>query len=386
MKRRKLPPNDTGELIPFLIDYWRKWSKLPGPNDRLQTREFRGVVELVRALESKSVNFEDPQLGRKELGAYLLYKWQHHYQQALSLLGEIAHAPRRVLDLCSGLGPFARAAFCHGAEEVLCLDKSETALCVGAELCGYSGFAPKWDRWVGPWDPLPNGSFDLIILGHGLEELFPDFDTSGAIEKMSDFLQKAAQQLRPQGHLLLVESSRNESNRWFLALRDQLKMGGLTIQAPCIWQGACPAKEAKAPCFAQREMIKPPFIAQIQRSARINASSLKMSYLLIKAPGQSPPQLGRSADGEKWYRVISPPFESHIGKRIYLCGEDGKRDLGCRLPLDDQRRHTFDHLQRGGLYRIASAVERGQHLEIDSKTKFSLVSLPGRSLPALDAL
>lgn len=381
MKRRKLPHNDTAALIPFLIDYWRKWSKMPGPDDRLQTREFRSVVELVRGLESGPANFEDPVTGRKELGASLLYTWQKHYQQALSLLGELPRAPRRVLDLCSGLGSFARAAFRHGAEEVLCLDKSEIALTVGSELCGYSGFAPRWDRWDGPWGPLPQGPFDLIVLGHGLEELFPARHLEGAIEKMGEFLLATAQRLTSEGHLLLVESSLNETNRWFLALRDELRRLGLTIQAPCIWQGACPAKEAQAPCFAQREMIKPPFVAEIQRSARINASSLKMSYLLLKHPSQPAPRLKRPIDEEKWYRVISPPFESHLGKRIYLCGEDGKRDLGCRLPMEDHRRETFETLQRGGLYRLGSEVARGRHAEVDLKTRFSMVAPPGRPLP-----
>lgn len=381
MKRRKLPQNDTEPLMAFLIDYWRKWSKLPGPDNRLQTREFRGVVKLVRELETRPANFEDPEKGRRELGAVLLYTFQKHYQQGLSLLGEIAFSPRRVLDLCSGLGPFARAAFCHGAEEVLCLDQSETALRVGAEICGYSGFAPSWSRWEGPLDPLPQGPFDLIVLGHGLQELFPILHLESAMEKMVEFLIKVSERLTPAGHLLLVESSLEKTNRWFLALRDHLRLKGLSVQAPCIWQGDCPARAAKAPCFAQRQMIKTPFIAQIQRAAQINASSLKMSYLLFKAPHQVAPMLDKSAEDEKWYRVISPPFESQFGKRVYLCGEDGKRDLGCRIPQGDYRKETFETLQRGGLYRLGKAAERGAHLEIDSKTKFSLITPPGRPVP-----
>lgn len=385
MKRRKLPKLDIGELTPYLIQFWRKWMKIAGTKEQLQTREFRQVVELVCQLQSEPADFEDPQVGRKLLGAYILYNWQIHYQQGLSILSEVSRAPRSVLDLCSGPAAFGLAAFSHGAEQVLCLDQSETALRAGAQLCGYRGFAPNWQVWQGPLQPLPNQTFDLIILGHSLEELFPIRAMRESVDRAGHFLRAAAQRLRPGGHLLLVESSLPETNSWFLELRDNLVQLGFFVQAPCIWQGACPALASKAPCFAQRQMVKSPFLAEIQRAARINASSLKMSYLLLKAPGEPAPQLARSSPDETFHRVISPPFDSHLGRRFYLCGEGGKKDLGCRLRDEtDHRVATFRSMQRGGLYRLQNAPERKGHIEVDANTRFSLASQPGRPIPEGD--
>lgn len=381
-KRRKLPHNDGDDLALFALQFWRKWSKQPGSKDRLQTREFRRVAALVSELQGVPVDFDDPTKGREWLGAYILYKWQIHYQQGLSLLSEIPRSPQSVLDICSGPGAFALAAFRHGAENVQCLDRSPTALRAGAELCGYSGYAPRWNVWTGPRQPLPNERFDCIIVGHALEELFPVKELSEATEAIERFCHSLAQRLAPDGHLLLVESSFPETNRWFLTLRDRLVHSGFSVRAPCIWQGACPALEAKAPCYAQRQMVKAHLVAELQRAARINAGSLKMSYLLLQPPPSSPPQLRRSSSSEKFYRVISPPFESHLGPRIYLCGDDGKRDLGCSLKCEsDHRVATFRTLQRGGLYRIANAHERGSHLEIVDTTEFTLAAPPGKPLP-----
>lgn len=356
--------------------------KVSGPKERLQTREFRAVVELTRQLQSAPADFEDPKIGRESLGAYILYTWQIHYLQGLSILAELSQAPKSVLDLCSGPAPMAMAAFCHGAETALCLDHSETALRAGAQLCGYRGFATNWQVWQGPLQPLPDQTFDLITLGHGLGELFPLGSMRESVEQAGHFLRAAAKQLRPGGHLLLVESSQAETNRWFLTLRDCLVQLGFAVQAPCIWQGRCPALISKAPCFAQRQMVKSPFIAQIQRAARINASSLKMSYLLLKGPGDPPPQLARSAPDETYHRVISPSYESYLGRRHYLCGEGGQSDLGCRLTdRSDYRVETFRSMQRGGLYRLQGAQERNGHIEVDANTRFSLAAQPGRPIP-----
>ena len=119
MKSKRTPAHDLDTLMPLLIGVWRRFRKEAGPGDVLQTREFRGVVAAVKDLlqgthEGKSLAgqnyFANPEL----LGAYLLYQWVVHYQEGLSLLGELPHTPRRVLDIGSGPAPFAFAALRHG--------------------------------------------------------------------------------------------------------------------------------------------------------------------------------------------------------------------------------------------------------------------------------
>jgi hypothetical protein len=116
MKRKKNPTVDLEEIIPVLIGVWRRWRKEPGPPDRLQTREFRTAVEAIKLLNGdKSLLGEDYFSKPELLGAYLLYQWVVHYQQGLSLIGELPITPKRVLDVCSGPAAFAFAALKHGA-------------------------------------------------------------------------------------------------------------------------------------------------------------------------------------------------------------------------------------------------------------------------------
>ena len=278
--------------MPILIGVWRRFHKLSGPPDKLQTREFRSVVEAVQKLQAAFADgktlvgtdyFADPQL----LGAYLLYQWVVHYQQGLSLLGELPTVPRRVLDVCSGPAALSFAALRHGADEVIATDQNMQALQLGGEICGRYGLTLSLRKWNCLKQKLPvEGKFDLIMLGHCLEELFPS-TKKGYLEEQRLFLDQLIARLTPEGYLLIVDNSYPEANRRVLQLRDAMVSQGLPVQAPCIWRGECPAlKTPNSPCYAQREFEKPYMIKEIQRAAEINLSSLKchMSSSAIPQP------------------------------------------------------------------------------------------------------
>ena len=180
MKKHKMPPVDSQTIMPLLIGVWRRFHKLAGPSDVLQTREFRGVVQAVQQLQKgletgkdliKEDYFSKPDL----LGAYLLYYGFLHYQQGLALIGELPEPPKRVLDLASGPGAFSLAALRHGAREVIAIDRNAQALKLASEVCGRYGY-PLTIRTHNLLSRFPfpvEGEFDLIVLGHCLEELFP---------------------------------------------------------------------------------------------------------------------------------------------------------------------------------------------------------------------
>src|SRR5689334_12598967 len=94
MKSKRNPLPDLETVVPLLIGAWRRLHKLSGPADKLQTREFRSVVasvmELQKGLETGNELIKQDYFSDRELlGAYLLYHWLIHYQQGLSLIGEI---------------------------------------------------------------------------------------------------------------------------------------------------------------------------------------------------------------------------------------------------------------------------------------------------------
>jgi methylase of polypeptide subunit release factors len=152
MKSKKTLAPDLETLIPILIGVWRRYNKISGPPDVLQTREFRSVVASVKSMQEhfnkgQSLLGEDYFQKPELLSAYILYPWIIHYQQGLSLIGELPETPRRVLDICSGPAAFAFAALKHGAKEVIAIDQNAAALQLGAEICGRYGLPLTVRQW-----------------------------------------------------------------------------------------------------------------------------------------------------------------------------------------------------------------------------------------------
>lgn len=382
MKRKTALTPDLETIMPLLITQWRKFRNIPGPENVLQTREFRGVVKSIIGLKEeyqKSNNepaedyFAHPHI----LGAYLIYYWAVHYQEALSLIAELPKSPERVLDVCSGPAPYAFAALRQGATEVFAVDRNLPALNLGAEVCGRYGMpltVRKWDCHRGPC-PV-EGKFDLIMLGHALEELFPN-TIKGWQDQQHHFIRYLLSLLTPDGHLILSESSQLHSNRRMLALRDILVKEGIPVQAPCVWKGECPALKTKdSPCYAQREFERPFVIKEIQRAAGINLSSLKMSYLILRSPEAAWPNIG----DKRLYRVTSPPIQGHHGDHYYLCGIDGKKRLGTHLETMPKEAKAYDYLRRGELISIEDPKEEGYDLEVVEGTRLKVEAACGKPL------
>lgn len=386
MKSKKSPSADLETIIPILIGVWRRFHKISGPPDKLQTREFRGVIKAViqlqeRFAEGKSLVGVDYFADREWLGAYLLYHWVVHYQQGLSLIGELPNPPKRVLDICSGPAPFAFAALRHGAEEVIATDQNFTALTLGAEISGRYGMPLSIRSWNCLKEKAPiEGKFDLIILGHCLDELFPRTQ-KGWIDAQYQLIHTLFDRLSSNGYLLIVDNSYSEANQRVLQLRDLLVSKGIPVQAPCIWRGECPALKVKnSPCYAQREFEKPYLIKEIQRAASINLSSLKMSYIIFRHPSAGWPHL----PDRNLYRVMSPPVDSYHGKRFYLCGTDGKKQLGTHLRTHPQESRAFEYLRRGELISLENALDKHNAIDIIEGTKLRIEAACGKPLPEID--
>lgn len=383
MKVKRLPEHNLDEIMLVLMGAWRRMHKESGPADKLQTREFRRVVDAVKTLQngletSNQLVGKDYFSDKDLLGAYLLYQWVVHYQQGLSILGEIPVEPRRVLDVCSGPGAFALAALKHGASDVTATDQNLAALELGAEICGRSGYAMNIRQWNCHRGTIPlEGKFDLIILGHCLTELFPSHESHWNVKQM-EFLSMLMNRLTSEGYLVIVDSSYLDANRRILQVRDRLVEKGVPVQAPCVWRGECPALQtSNSPCYAQREFFKPYIVKEIQRAAQINLGSLKMSYVIFRNPQAGWPVL----DNKKYYRIISPPVESFQGTRYYLCGVDGKKNLGTRLNTIPREARAFEYLKRGELISIEDGHEHQHSIDIIEGTQIKVAAACSKPVP-----
>ena len=387
MKTLRKPEADFENIVPILIGCWRRMHKLSGPADRLQTREFRGVVaeiaKMILGLEKgNSLVGSDYFASNDMLGAYLFYQWMNHYQQGLSILNEIPQKNfAKVLDLCSGPAPLALAALKHGAKEVTLVDKSLPAMQLGADICGRYGY-PVSFRKANVIEGLKfSQKYDLIMVGHAMLELFISGHGSKNQLKMVKWIESLLNQLTDDGHLVIIDSSLPAINTEMLRLRDELVRLGAKIQAPCVWQGACPALQTKgAPCYAQREMDKPYILKEVYRAAQINANSLKMSYLILKSPASKWPEM---ASAEAHYRVISPPVEGTFSKRFYLCGTDGKKSIEARQKELPKSAKAFEYLKRGELIAVSDEVRQGNIINVTDETTLKVVAAAGKPLPEL---
>jgi hypothetical protein len=135
-------------------------------------------------------------------------------------------------------------------------------------------------------------------------------------------------------------------------------------------------KSANTPCYAQREMEKPYLIKELQRAAQINLSSLKMSYIIFRHPQAAWPETGE----KRLYRVISPPFDSYQGTRYYLCGIDGKKNLGSHLSPPPKEARSFEYLRRGELISIEHPLEKPYSLDIIEGTILKVEAACGKPL------
>jgi hypothetical protein len=349
------------ELIEACTSLYRKIAREKGPLDRLQTREFRALIE--------GVNQQDPQC---LFWLNLLYATPLHFQEGLSLLGEIPSPIKKVLDLSPGLSPYGLAACYHGARSITHVGDDEKKLSMAAEIFGKMGF---------PYKPLlsKNPSFheekyDLIILNRSL------FLDNRSIEEIVHSLTAITRYLNDEGFILIAEDTHQESLDRFLALRDHLAHADFPIQAPCVFRGDCPARKAKAPCYAQRPFYKPHLLKEIQRGLEINLSSLKMAYLLLRNPKMGWPKL----PDNPLYRVISPPIETLGKKRFYLCGTDGKKNLGSRLEEHPKKSRAFEYLKRGELISLKDVLQNKSFIDIVQESEVTVEAPLGKPLPSTD--
>lgn len=364
-KKQPSPKVNFEELIPLLLDLWRRMNHLPkGPIDKLQTREFRSLIEaLLRFQNEKS--FQETPL----LGAYLLYDWILHYSQGMSLLNELPNPPKRVLDLGAKGAPFSFAALCHGAKEVVAIDTEERALLLGGEVSGKMGYpltvrVHDCRNLAFPVD----GKWDLIILGYSL------FSFYEKKESQITYVNSLLSRLSENGHLLIVESSVKEENQKLLSLRNALVELGIPVQAPCLWKGECPALKSNSVCYAQRPFENPYLIKEIQRAADIHLSSLKMSYLILR-----PRSAGWAEhESKRLFRVVSPPVETFRGERYFLCGQEGRKTLGSRLKEHPKSSRAYEYLQRGDVVSIDNPLEGKDDMEITEETTFALEAPAGK--------
>jgi SAM-dependent methyltransferase len=382
-------PDDLARWMPRLLAAWRGMRHGPRgprpPPGELTPPELREVAAAVERL-SLGLTRERRLAGARYLdderllGAYLLFYWPVSYLQARGVLSELPRFPRAALDLGSGPGPVALAALDAGAAEVLAADRSTRALALARTLATAAG-VPLPTR---PWDPqrgdtvgglAPGRAFDLVTLGHVVNELFQGEDAEA---RRAALLDECLARLAPGGSLVIVEPALRETSRSLLAVRDRLVAAGRVVRAPCLWRGPCTALSRPGDwCHAERPIEPPPLVAEIGKRAGLRKESVKMSYLVVAAPGEAwpVPPAGRV------FRIVSEPLPSKGRLRYMGCGPEGRMGLALQEKDVREGNRAFEGLLRGDVVEVTGAEPRGDGLRLSPESEVRVIAPAGRPVP-----
>ena len=374
---------DLDRWIPRLIAVWRQArGRAEGPETRLTPQELKevgaGVKQLSLGLtrERKLAGaryMDDPRL----LGAYLLFYWPVSYAQAREALGELTQRPRTVLDLGSGPAPLAFAALDAGAAEVVAADRSKPALALARALATEAGEALATREWDPTRKaPPPEGRYDLITLGHVLNELYGAGDES--VKPRAALLEQALAQVKPGGSLVVLEPALRETSRLLLKVRDAMVDKGYALRAPCLYRGSCPAllKESDW-CHAERTWPMPRVVEDIAQAAGLHKESLKMSYLVLAPQGE-----GWSAPRpERLFRIVSESLEGKGRQRYIGCGPEGRLGLALQDKHRTPQNERFFKLHRGDVVAVTNTETKGDGLGLNETSEVKVVAYAGQTLP-----
>jgi ribosomal protein RSM22 (predicted rRNA methylase) len=284
----------------------------------------------------------------------------------------------RVLDLGGGIGTTGLAVLdwlnstevLHDVEgEIVTVERSALALGLCDRLWeAYGAIEPKprlrlvtVKGDIGKWSAgrfptsVAEGTYDLIVLGNVVNELFPD--ARDPIARRAQLLRDLLSLLHPQGTMMIVEPALRDTSRHLLQLRDQLVAeGSCNVYSPCLHERPCPALVKEDDwCHEERPWEPPPIVAAIDRRVGFIKDALKFSYLLLRKDGRTIVPRGQDV-----YRVVSELRIMKGEKRAWLCNETGRPEVGRQDRLRSESNTPVDDWHRGAIVRIDQIVRKNQ--------------------------
>ncbi|MGA2639794.1 MAG: small ribosomal subunit Rsm22 family protein [Spirochaetia bacterium] len=377
------------DLYDTLLAVWRSsvarsaGIRTPGAA-ALSREELYTVSQKVREL-SRGLTGERALAGERYLsdpallGAYLLHFWPISYAQALLCLAmrtPTPAAPGSALDLGAGPGPISLALLDSGAVNVTACDRSAAALALARRIARDRGHELSTQQWdARKSSGLPRGPYDLIAVGHTLNELWSGHPDRIALRIA--LVRKLGGELAPGGRILIIEPALMSAAQEAIRVRDGLVDAGFSVEKPCIWQQACPALP-DGTCHGEFEWRPPAEAVRLAHAARIGRETLKMAWFILRKreragieatvpPAAFPPDGGL-------YRVVSEPLLSKSGRVRYLvCGPMGRFALSAPRNCRAAGIRGFFTLARGDGIRFTGARQRETGWGLDDGSRIDVL-------------
>lgn len=316
--------------------------------------------------------------------AYLAYFLPVNLAKVQALLAELpeessgppaAPCPLMVLDVGAGQGTatlgcldwISRGGAAGRSVRAVAVDRAETALADCRRLWeGYVGRAPSEEHRLatlrldleqasalerlGTEQP---GPYDVIVLANCLNELFTR--AGDPVARRAGLIRLLLPLLASDGTLMVIEPALREASRGLHRVRDLLLAERrCTVYSPCLHERPCPAliKETDW-CHEERPWEPPPLVAAIDRQVGLIKDALKFSYLLLRKDGRRIVPCRSDV-----YRVVSELRVMKGEKRVWLCNEAGRPEVGRLDRARSASNAPFDDCRRGTIVRISEIVRR----------------------------
>ncbi len=313
------------------------------------------------------------------LAAYVHYFLPVNLAKIQTLLGEMPRPdftkPMRVLDIGSGPGTGPLAVldwwWSHrpkGWLSVVAVDRSRRALrlteliwdafCAGSarEQVSLQPYNKLLEVGKGSSQIPLEGEFDLIIVANSLSEMTASSqEPIMAMTQGSEFLAALLKRLAPDGTLMVVEPALRVIARMLHHIRNHLlETGSCTVYSPCLHERNCPALDHPADwCHEERPWDPPQSVREIDMAVGFIKDALKFSYLLLRKDGKT-----IVARQSTTYRVVSELRVLKGEKRVWVCNEGGRIEVGRLDRLVSPQNAAFDEIQRGDLVHIEQLYRR----------------------------
>lgn len=215
--------------------------------------------------------------------------------------------------------------------------------------------------------------FDLIILANSIGEILAD---NSRVDMGCDLVETLMEDhLEARGGMLIIEPALRDSSRKLLMIRDELlARGRSSVYSPCIIQDKCGALDnPKDWCHEGYGWAMTSLIKEMDKRTGFNKSQLKYSYLVLRKDGMTLQDI-LPADGGENFRVVSDLLIMKGERKVFLCGQRGRIQLG-RLDRDlSDANRQFDEIRRGDIVEVKGIYQKGEVLRIDKEGSVRVIS------------
>lgn len=197
--------------------------------------------------------------------------------------------------------------------------------------------------------------YDLIIVQNLLSELFTG--SSDPIGQRTTLVETILGCLTAAGSLMLIEPALRSASRALHQVRDKLLAGqNCSVYSPCLHDSPCPALVKPDDwCHEERKWEIPSWIAHVDREMGFIKDALKFSYVILRKDGKT--LVPRKAD---YHRVVSELRVMKGEKRVWLCDETGRSEIGRQDKEQSTSNAYFDYWHRGAIVRVSEIVRNNR--------------------------